>query len=243
MRELQGAGGDRAACSPATRGGPQVAADRHLQRRVLRIEQQDDGGSDGSSSGVSDALTLNNAHSHHAPKVKPPADPLNAAELEQYMLSSTNLLQLRPPIEPALSGDNFTRVIPFQILSWYPRCARCDADLGSRGCCGAAHHVGQLTMRRRASPHGLSPWPRLVVFPAFVDPERCRLIVEYARDKLSKSGLAYRPGEKEDQDGQQTRTSSGQQAGVGRCFRWLGSTGRHLTRCMLSLTRSLLHAP
>lgn len=49
-------------------------------------------------------------------------NPLDTAALEQHMLHSTQLLEVRPPIEPAASGDDFVRVIPFQILSWLPRC-------------------------------------------------------------------------------------------------------------------------
>ncbi|KAL6762869.1 hypothetical protein V8C86DRAFT_2508092 [Haematococcus lacustris] len=63
-------------------------------------------------------------------------DPLDTPKLEQFMLETSGILSKRPPIQAAGSGDDFVRVIPFQILSWAPRLvvfpafidkARCEA--------------------------------------------------------------------------------------------------------------------
>lgn len=54
----------------------------------------------------------------------------------------------------------------------------------------------------------LSLYPRLVVYPNFIDEERCNYIIKLATNSLQKSGLAYRPGEVGSDD-QQTRTSQG----------------------------------
>ncbi|KAL6752875.1 hypothetical protein V8C86DRAFT_532734 [Haematococcus lacustris] len=99
----------------------------------------------------------------------PPSDPLNPAQLESYMLEASGLLQVRPPITPAFSGDRTVRAIPFQILSWFPR---------------------------------------IVVYPAFVDKARCETIIKVATQRMYPSGLAYRPGEHVEGE-QQTRTSKG----------------------------------
>jgi len=42
-------------------------------------------------------------------------------ELGQEFLRASGLLQLRPPLRPAASGNEFYTVQPYQILSWYPR--------------------------------------------------------------------------------------------------------------------------
>jgi prolyl 4-hydroxylase len=44
----------------------------------------------------------------------PAIDPLDPTQLEQYMLESSGLLKVRPPLPPAKSGDNFYHAIPFQ---------------------------------------------------------------------------------------------------------------------------------
>ena len=60
-----------------------------------------------------------------------------------------------------------------------------------------------------AIPFQILSWrPRLVVYPAFVDSDRCDHIVELAKKYLYPSGLAFAPGEKVDVN-QQTRTSKG----------------------------------
>lgn len=85
------------------------------------------------------------------------------------MLEASGLLQVRPPITPAFSGDRTVRAIPFQVLSWFPR---------------------------------------IVVYPAFVDKARCETIIKVATQRMYPSGLAYRPGEQVEGE-QQTRTSKG----------------------------------
>ena len=54
----------------------------------------------------------------------------------------------------------------------------------------------------------LSWYPRLVVFPSFVDKARCEHIIKLASQHLYPSGLAYKPGEAGDPE-QETRTSHG----------------------------------
>lgn len=54
----------------------------------------------------------------------------------------------------------------------------------------------------------MSWYPRIVVYPGFVDKARCEYVVEMARKQMYPSGLAYRPGESGDPE-QQTRTSKG----------------------------------
>ena len=44
-----------------------------------------------------------------------PVNPLDTVQLEQYLLESSGLLKLRPPLPPAKSGDNFYHAIPFQV--------------------------------------------------------------------------------------------------------------------------------
>lgn len=99
----------------------------------------------------------------------PEFDPLDPAKFEAGFLELSGLNAVRPPVTPALSGDNFYRMIPFQILSWYPR---------------------------------------IVVFPGFIDKKRCNHIVDMANRRLFPSGLAYRAGEKIDSN-QEVRTSKG----------------------------------
>jgi prolyl 4-hydroxylase len=45
-----------------------------------------------------------------------PVNPLDTVQLEQYLLESSGLLKLRPPLPPAKSGDNFYHAIPFQVI-------------------------------------------------------------------------------------------------------------------------------
>lgn len=73
---------------------PQIEAQRHLRRLAIQPKQ-----------------TL--------PSLL--KDPLHTPTLENFMLESSGLLRVRPPIQPAASGEQFLRVIPFQILSWMPR--------------------------------------------------------------------------------------------------------------------------
>lgn len=54
----------------------------------------------------------------------------------------------------------------------------------------------------------LSWYPRIVVYPNFIDAERCDHIVKLAEGKLRASGLAWRPDEKPVAN-QETRTSYG----------------------------------
>ncbi|KAI8470885.1 MAG: hypothetical protein J3K34DRAFT_458598 [Monoraphidium minutum] len=54
----------------------------------------------------------------------------------------------------------------------------------------------------------LSWYPRIVVYPNFIDAPRADHVVAMARSKLRRSGLAWRPDEAPD-DNQDTRTSSG----------------------------------
>lgn len=45
----------------------------------------------------------------------PPIDALDPAQLEQFMIESSGLLKVRPPLPAAQSGDNFYHAIPFQV--------------------------------------------------------------------------------------------------------------------------------
>ena len=45
----------------------------------------------------------------------PPIDPLDPAQLEQFMIEQSGLLKVRPPLPAAQSGDNFYHAIPFQV--------------------------------------------------------------------------------------------------------------------------------
>eukprot|EP00798_Chlamydomonas_sp_ICE-L_P013953 gene13954-19889_t len=96
-------------------------------------------------------------------------DPLDPTQMETTLLEASGLLDVRPPVPAAQSGDNFYRLIPMQILSWYPR---------------------------------------VVVFPGFVDKARCDHVIALATKMMYPSGLAYAPGEKGSSE-QQTRTSKG----------------------------------
>lgn len=80
-------------------------------------------------------------------------DPLDPTKFENWALHASGLMQARPPMTPAASGDSFYRIFPFQILSWYPR---------------------------------------IVVFPGFVDKARCDHVIAMAKKALAPSGLAYR---------------------------------------------------
>mmetsp|Transcript_13641 Transcript_13641/g.29261 ORF Transcript_13641/g.29261 Transcript_13641/m.29261 type:complete len:329 (+) Transcript_13641:95-1081(+) len=99
----------------------------------------------------------------------PGANPLDPIKLQQHMIESSGLLEVRQALPPAASGDNFIQVIPFQILSWAPR---------------------------------------IVVYPGFLDHERCDTLVELGKRFMAPSGLAFRPNETVDYS-QQVRTSSG----------------------------------
>ncbi|GLI68633.1 hypothetical protein VaNZ11_013003 [Volvox africanus] len=103
------------------------------------------------------------------PAAKVSIDPLDPVQLENWVLDTTGLLKIRPPMSPAETGSENVYVIPFQILSWYPR---------------------------------------IVVFPGFIDKPRAEYIVKLASKFMYPSGLAYRPGESVDPS-QQTRTSTG----------------------------------
>lgn len=54
----------------------------------------------------------------------------------------------------------------------------------------------------------ISWYPRILLFPSFLDQERCDKVIQIAEKQMFPSGLAYRPGEKI-QEFQETRTSSG----------------------------------
>ncbi|KAG2446239.1 hypothetical protein HXX76_000831 [Chlamydomonas incerta] len=103
------------------------------------------------------------------PQSKVIVNPLDPVELSTWCLESSGLLKLRPPLPAAASGSETTYIIPFQILSWYPR---------------------------------------IVVFPGFIDKARAEHIVKLAGKFMYPSGLAYRPGEQVE-NSQQTRTSTG----------------------------------
>ncbi|MEW5303489.1 MAG: hypothetical protein WDW36_006175 [Sanguina aurantia] len=104
-----------------------------------------------------------------APTAQYHVDPLDPASFEHYAIEQSGLLRLRPAMPPAASGDPSYHVIPFQILSWYPR---------------------------------------IIVFPGFIDKPRCDHIIGLAKTYMYPSGLAYKPGEAGEAN-QQTRTSSG----------------------------------
>ncbi|MEW5309985.1 MAG: hypothetical protein WDW38_001822 [Sanguina aurantia] len=104
-----------------------------------------------------------------APTAQYHVDPLDPASFEHYAIEQSGLLRLRPAMPPAASGDPSYHVIPFQILSWYPR---------------------------------------IIVFPGFIDKPRCDHIIDLAKTYMYPSGLAYKPGEAGEAN-QQTRTSSG----------------------------------
>ena len=42
-------------------------------------------------------------------------DPLDPAQFEQFALEKSGLLQVRPPLPAAVSGDNFYHALPFQV--------------------------------------------------------------------------------------------------------------------------------
>lgn len=90
-------------------------------------------------------------------------------QFSQEFLQQSGLLQLRPPLTPAKSGYDHYTVIPYQILSWYPR---------------------------------------ILVFPAFIDNSTAAHIIALAKRRMAPSGLAWRKDEKPDAN-QQVRTSSG----------------------------------
>lgn len=60
-----------------------------------------------------------------------------------------------------------------------------------------------------AIPFQIISWyPRILVFPSFLDRDRCDKVIDIAKKQLYPSGLAYRPGEQISET-QETRTSSG----------------------------------
>lgn len=69
---------------------------------------------------------------------------LQSGELDQLLLNSSGLLELRPPVKPAASGDDFYRTIPSQILSWYPRLVLLPNFLDEARC----KHVVELAKSR-----------------------------------------------------------------------------------------------
>lgn len=89
----------------------------------------------------------------------PPAASCNtflSVYLPVILFLTVGYLQVRPPVAPAASGEDFYRVVPFQILSWYPR---------------------------------------IVLFPNFLDKARCEHVIKLAKARMKPSDLAYRPGE------------------------------------------------
>ncbi|KAJ9525337.1 hypothetical protein QJQ45_003294 [Haematococcus lacustris] len=68
--------------------------------------------------------------------------------------------------------------------------------------------IGELHARSIRASSILSWFPRIVVYPAFVDKARCETIIKVATQRMYPSGLAYRPGEHVEGE-QQTRTSKG----------------------------------
>jgi len=125
----------------------QLESSQHLHRRDLRELQ---------------------AHELHQAGIQS-INPLNTVELERFMLETSGILKARPPLQPGKSGDDFVRVIPFQILSWMPR---------------------------------------IVVYPSFMDPDRCDELIQISNRTLVKSAVAFRPNEDFDPQ-QQIRTSDG----------------------------------
>lgn len=80
-----------------------------------------------------------------------------------------DLERRKPLLPPGESGENFTRTMSFQILSWYPR---------------------------------------IMVFPNFIDRARAEVIIQAAKAQMYPSGLALRSGEKYDEM-KDVRTSTG----------------------------------
>ena len=150
----------------------------------------------------------------------PPIDPLDPAQLEQFMLERSGLLKVRPPLPAAQSGDNFYHAIPFQVgflavpLQGGPLMGVMGYDKGKTAACMAKFiQTGSLPSCPADSHDGrcvqiLSWAPRVVVFPAFVDKARCDHIIAMASKLIFPSGLAYAPGDKAVAE-QQTRTSKG----------------------------------
>ncbi|KXZ56830.1 hypothetical protein GPECTOR_1g749 [Gonium pectorale] len=108
---------------------------------------------------------------------------INPYDMEAFEAAvSKGLSTLKPPMTPGESGEAFYRTIPFQA-----------------GCMAAA---GGL-MREI-----ISWYPRIMVFPNFIDKARREEIIAVASKQMAKSDLAYRPGENTDAN-QQVRTSWG----------------------------------
>ena len=162
------------------------------------------------------------------------------------MLESSGLLNVRPPLPPARSGDSFYHAIPFQAscvqghITSFDHVAHLIATAGTTNsshtigtwqhgtfaCMRAVFELGALTKQPVPSQSGTSDdshaitlqspysfqilsWaPRIVLYPAFIDPSRCDHIVAMANKMLTSSGLAYAPKEAVDK-AQQIRTSKG----------------------------------
>lgn len=78
------------------------------------------------------------------------------------------------------------------------------------------------------APQVLSWYPRILVFPNFIDKERAEHIISLVKPRLNPSGLAYRPGERAEMQ-QQVRTSKGacgRAGGLGTVCRCRALTGR-----------------
>lgn len=71
---------------------------------------------------------------------------------------------------------------------------------GQQFTCNAANWLVQI----------LSWYPRIVVYPNFIDRARAARVIKHAQAAMYPSGLAYRPGEKGDAQ-QQVRTSRGEE--------------------------------
>lgn len=84
-------------------------------------------------------------------------------------------------------------------------------------CCGScqeSHHQWYCQVAWLALFHVcicmqiLSWYPRILVYPNFIDRERAQHIIKLATSRMKPSDLSWRPSEKRD-DNQQIRTSSG----------------------------------
>lgn len=76
-------------------------------------------------------------------------NPLDPAQLENYMLEKSGILNVRPALPAAKSGDEFVRVIPFQILSWAPRIVVFPSFI-DKARCDAIIHMANKTMYKSA---------------------------------------------------------------------------------------------
>eukprot|EP01024_Parvocaulis_polyphysoides_P024643 TRINITY_DN2252_c0_g2_i1.p1 TRINITY_DN2252_c0_g2~~TRINITY_DN2252_c0_g2_i1.p1 ORF type:complete len:324 (-),score=54.98 TRINITY_DN2252_c0_g2_i1:443-1414(-) len=85
------------------------------------------------------------------------------------IVEQSGLPQIKPPVGTGETGVDYYNMIPFQVLSWYPR---------------------------------------VILYPNFLDAERCDHIIKTAQQRLAPSGVAWRKGEKP-LSNQQIRTSQG----------------------------------